>query len=108
MQLAITHYRTLAKGSGVSLLECRIETGRTHQIRRHLVAMGHPVAGDRRYGDFPFNRELKARFGLKRMFLHARRMEVEHPITGARMVFEAPLPPELTDALARMGIPAPG
>ena len=107
MQPAVTHYRVLAKGPGVSLLECHIETGRTHQIRRHLVAMGHPVAGDRRHGDFPYNRELKAKFGLKRMFLHARRMVVAHPITGETMTFEAPLPKELTDALGRMGIEVP-
>ncbi len=107
MQEAITHYRVLAKGPGVSLLECTIETGRTHQIRRHLVAMGHPVAGDKRYGDFPFNRELKAKFGLKRMFLHARRLAVAHPITGKPLALEAPLPAELVDALEKMGIALP-
>lgn len=107
MQPAVTHYRVLAQGPGVCLLECSIETGRTHQIRRHLVAMGHPVAGDRRYGDFPYNRELKARYGLKRMFLHARRMIVAHPMTGQKLVLEAPLPPELTSALERMGIALP-
>ena len=107
MQHAVTHWRVLAKGSGLTLLECRIETGRTHQIRRHLVALGHPVAGDRRYGDFPYNRELKAKFGLKRMFLHARRMVIEHPISGETLELEAPLPKELTDALKRMGIEAP-
>jgi 23S rRNA pseudouridine955/2504/2580 synthase len=104
MQPAVTHYRVLAAGPSLSLLECTIETGRTHQIRRHLAAAGHPVAGDRRYGDFPFNRELKARYGLKRMFLHARRIAIPHPLTGKRMVFESPLPEELTAPLARMGI----
>ncbi|HEY3452874.1 MAG TPA: RluA family pseudouridine synthase [Myxococcales bacterium] len=107
MQAAVTHWRVLAKGPGVTLLECHIETGRTHQIRRHLVAMGHPVAGDRRYGDFPYNRELKAKFGLKRMFLHARRMIIAHPISDETMTFDSPLPQELTDALKRMGIEPP-
>jgi 23S rRNA pseudouridine955/2504/2580 synthase len=107
LQPAVTHWRVLAAGPNVSLLECTIETGRTHQIRRHLVAVGHPVAGDRRHGDFPFNRELKAKFGLKRMFLHARSMEIEHPITGKKLYLQAKLPPELTDALKRMGIAEP-
>jgi CheY-like chemotaxis protein len=107
MQEAITHYRVIAKGELVDLLECTIETGRTHQIRRHLVAMAHPVAGDRRYGVFPFYRELKSRYGLKRMFLHAQRIEFEHPIHGNKMVIEAPLPPELLTALRRMGIEPP-
>jgi 23S rRNA pseudouridine955/2504/2580 synthase len=107
MQPAVTHYRVLAKGELVDLVECTIETGRTHQIRRHLAAMAHPVAGDRRYGDFPFNRVLRSRYGLKRMFLHARRLELEHPITGEWMVFEAPLAPELVTVLRKMGIRSP-
>jgi len=104
MQPAVTHYRVLATGAGVSLLECTIETGRTHQIRRHLAAIGHPVAGDARYGDFPFNREIAKSWGLKRQFLHARRLEIQHPISGQRMVFEAPLPDELVEVLRAAGI----
>ena len=104
MQVAITRYRVLAGAELASLLECKIETGRTHQIRRHLVAMGHPVAGDRRHGDFAFNRELKSRFGLRRMFLHARRLSLRHPITGERLTIEAPLPEELTRALTALGL----
>lgn len=107
MQPARTRFRVLAQAGSVSLLDCLIETGRTHQIRRHLAAVGHPVAGDRRHGDFPYNRELRARHGLKRMFLHARRLEVEHPILKERLVLEAPLPPDLADALRRMGIEPP-
>ncbi|MBQ4335015.1 MAG: RluA family pseudouridine synthase, partial [Myxococcaceae bacterium] len=104
MQVAITRYRVLAGVELASLLECKIETGRTHQIRRHLVAMGHPVAGDRRHGDFAFNRELKSRFGLRRMFLHARRLSLRHPITGERLTIEAPLPEELSRSLTALGI----
>ena len=104
MQTAITRYRVLAPGALASLLECRIETGRTHQIRRHLVAMGHPVAGDRRHGDFAFNRDLKGRFGLKRMFLHARKISLKHPLNGAPLTIEAPLPGELAQVLAAMGL----
>lgn len=104
MQEAITHYRVLATGAGVSLLECRIETGRTHQIRRHLAAIGHPIVGDARYGDFPFNREARRRWGLDRQFLHARRLALRHPIDGREMVFEAPLPDDLVRALNAAGI----
>ena len=90
------------------MLEVRIETGRTHQIRRHLEASGHPVAGDKRYGDFPYNRAVRQRWGLRRMFLHAWRLELPHPVTGARLKLEAPLPAELSDVLARANLPGPG
>jgi 23S rRNA pseudouridine955/2504/2580 synthase len=104
LQEAVTHYRTVASNGVVSLLECRIETGRTHQIRRHLGAAGHPIVGDRRYGDFPFNRQLKTQAGLKRMFLHAQTLELAHPLTGKPLSLAAPLPPELADALERLGL----
>jgi 23S rRNA pseudouridine955/2504/2580 synthase len=104
LQPAVTHYRVIAAGAGVSLLECTIETGRTHQIRRHLAAIGHPVVGDARYGDFPFNREARAAWGLKRQFLHARRLETEHPMTGRPLVVEAPLPLDLVAVLRAVGI----
>ncbi|MHB8419248.1 MAG: RluA family pseudouridine synthase [Myxococcales bacterium] len=107
LQNAVTHYRTLAASREVSLLECRIETGRTHQIRRHLAAAGHPVVGDRRYGDFPFNRRLKAESGLARMFLHACSLELAHPLTGRPLRLEAPLPTELREALNALGLPLP-
>ena len=106
MQTAVTRYKVLSAGDLVSLVECKIETGRTHQIRRHMAAMGHPVAGDRRYGDFPFNRDLKARFGLKRMFLHARKISLKHPLTGEFLTIEAPLPSELVSALEALKITA--
>jgi 23S rRNA pseudouridine955/2504/2580 synthase len=108
-QEALTRWQVVSANHDASLLRVAIETGRTHQIRRHLQAVGHPVAGDRRYGDFPFNREAKARWGLKRMFLHAFRLEVPHPVTGAPLRFEAPLPPELVEVLGRANLdPPPG
>jgi 23S rRNA pseudouridine955/2504/2580 synthase len=108
MQEAVTRYRVLAAMKEASLLELRLETGRTHQIRRHLQAVGHPVAGDRRYGDFAFNRLAKARWGLARMFLHAWKLELPHPAAGGPpLALEAPLPPELTAALGRMNLPVP-
>jgi len=107
MQPAVTHYTRLAHTPAVSLLACTIETGRTHQIRRHMAAIGHPVAGDAKHGDFAFNREARAKFGLKRMFLHALRIELAHPIHGGRIKVAAPLPPELRSALKRMNLQVP-
>ena len=77
-----------------SLLEVTIKTGRTHQIRVHLASEGHPIAGDDKYGDFDLNKAL-ARQGLKRMFLHAWRLQFDHPATGERVALQAPLPPDL-------------
>ncbi len=107
-QEALTRWKVLSSMKEASLLSVAIETGRTHQIRRHLEAAGHPVAGDRRYGDFPFNRAAKQRWGLARMFLHAWRLEVPHPITGAPLRLEADRPPALREVLSRMNLPAPG
>jgi 23S rRNA pseudouridine1911/1915/1917 synthase len=77
----------------VSLLVCRLETGRTHQIRVHLAAIGHPVVGDAAYGG--------ARSGplLTRSFLHAEHLAFDHPVTGRRHEFEEPLPAELSRVL---------
>ena len=79
---------------GFSLLEAELKTGRTHQIRVHLAHLGFPVAGDDKYGDFALNKTL-AREGLKRMFLHACEVVIEHPRTGIALTLEAPLPGEL-------------
>nr|WP_207190002.1 RluA family pseudouridine synthase [Ramlibacter ginsenosidimutans] len=79
---------------GFSLLEVTIKTGRTHQIRVHLASAGHPIAGDDKYGDFELNKAL-ARQGLRRMFLHAWRLQFDHPATGERIALQAPLPAEL-------------
>jgi len=104
MQEAVTHWRVIKQGSDAALVECSIETGRTHQIRRHLAAIGHPVAGDRRYGDFEYNRELRARWGLKRLFLHARSIEFPHPARGERMRVESELPQELRAVLMKASL----
>ncbi|HET7096832.1 MAG TPA: RluA family pseudouridine synthase [Casimicrobiaceae bacterium] len=86
----------------VSLLDAELDTGRTHQIRVHLTHLGFPLAGDDKYGDFAWNKEL-ARQGLKRMFLHAHRIAFAHPLTDAGVVIEAPLPDELSAFIARLG-----
>jgi 23S rRNA pseudouridine955/2504/2580 synthase len=77
-----------------SLLEAQLMTGRTHQIRVHLAHLGFPIAGDDKYGDFAVNK-IMSKQGLKRMFLHACRIVIEHPRSGEEIMFEAPLPAAL-------------
>lgn len=81
-------------GNSFSLLEVTIKTGRTHQIRVHLASAGYPIVGDDKYGDFELNRQL-LRLGLKRMFLHAWRLRLAHPVTGNAMELHSELPAEL-------------
>lgn len=83
----------------MSLLEVTIKTGRTHQIRVHLASQGHAIAGDDKYGDFDLNKRLPKQ-GLKRMFLHAWRLQFNHPATDERIELRAELPPELADFVA--------
>jgi len=96
-----TVFRLLARWERFSLLEAQLKTGRTHQIRVHLAHLGFPIAGDEKYGDFALNRELQ-REGLKRMFLHAWRMEFPHPTKEERLRLEAQLPAALGDFLAHL------
>lgn len=77
-----------------SLLAVTIKTGRTHQIRVHMAHAGHVIAGDDKYGDFDWNKQLQAA-GLKRMFLHAWRLQLRHPVSGETMQLQCELPPEL-------------
>ncbi|MCG5514178.1 RluA family pseudouridine synthase [Ectothiorhodospira shaposhnikovii] len=84
-----------------TLMDIRIGTGRTHQIRVHAAHEGHPVAGDRHYGDFEFNRRLKT-LGLRRQFLHARALHFTLPGSGRTYAVEAPLEPELAQVLKRL------
>jgi 23S rRNA pseudouridine1911/1915/1917 synthase len=91
---AITHFEVDQALEGYTLLRVRLETGRTHQIRAHLLAIGHPVAGDPEYGR-------KGLLGLERQFLHAERLAFAHPSTGAAIDIRSPLPADLTEALDR-------
>jgi 23S rRNA pseudouridine955/2504/2580 synthase len=86
----------------LALLEAELRTGRTHQIRVHLTHLGFPLAGDDKYGDFAWNREL-AKQGLKRMFLHAKEVAFTHPVSGERVRFEAALPRDLAKFLETLG-----
>jgi 23S rRNA pseudouridine1911/1915/1917 synthase len=99
---AHSEYRVLEAFPGFSLLEVKITTGRTHQIRVHLSAIGHPVAGDDVYGERNY-KEFVRKFGeLERYFLHAASLRFEHPATGEPMEFHSSLPPELQKLLNRI------
>ncbi|GAB4397704.1 MAG: RluA family pseudouridine synthase [Rhodoferax sp.] len=106
---ALTLVRVVSANAAFSLLQVRIKTGRTHQIRVHLAHAGHPIAGDDKYGDFALNRALAAlpQNPLRRMFLHAGRLAFDHPASGARIDLYAPLPPELARAAITPAIPEP-
>lgn len=86
--------RLKARWSNFSLVEVELRTGRTHQIRVHLSHLGYPICGDDKYGDFELNKTLE-RLGLRRMFLHAAGLGLTHPVTGAAVALDAPLPDEL-------------
>lgn len=99
---SLTHFRVLERRGGHSYCEARIETGRTHQIRAHARHIGHPVAGDDKYGDPDVNRRLRDQAGLRRLFLHAT--SLEFALDGGRKpyVLNAPLAAELADVLDRL------
>src|SRR5690606_9086161 len=100
---AVTRYRRLRVVAGHALLEVAPETGRTHQIRRHLAAIGEPVLGDARHGHAASNRHLFERAGLDRPFLHCAVLELVRPGGGAPLRLEAPLAPDLRAVLMRLG-----
>ena len=80
--------------SQLTLVQATLKTGRTHQIRVHLQSQQCPIAGDERYGDYQANKRLQ-KLGLKRMFLHAAELHLNHPLTGEKLILKAPLPQEL-------------
>jgi 23S rRNA pseudouridine955/2504/2580 synthase len=94
-QFALSRLRVLRKTSEFAELQVRIMTGRTHQIRVHCAALGLPLLGDEKYGDYELNKALKKR-QLKRLMLHATRLELPHPITGDTLLLEASPPVDYT------------
>ncbi|MDP2134438.1 MAG: RluA family pseudouridine synthase [Sulfuritalea sp.] len=86
--------RLVARWENFSLVEVELKTGRTHQIRVHLAHLGFPIAGDDKYGDFSLNKALQ-KTGLGRMFLHAAKLVLPHPLSGVTIELESPLPIEL-------------
>ena len=105
---ARTRYRLMRRSSvdRCSLVEAKPETGRLHQVRRHLRHLGHPLVGDVTYGSGAINRHYRATYSLHRLALHARSLSFDHPETGERLRVLAPVPPDLGDALARLFLPS--
>ena len=101
---AITHVQPLAyhPQEHVTLITARIETGRQHQIRRHLSRIAHQLIGDTTYGKGRINRHFRATYQLHRLFLHAWQMDITHPLTGERLHLQAPLPAELLRVLEQL------
>jgi len=107
---SISLVRVTQRFQRFTLLEVTIRTGRTHQIRVHLAHEGHPIVGDDQYGDFELNRQFARGEGLAgvrfaRMFLHARSLAFDHPVSGERIEVESPLPAECTRLLGVLSEP---
>ena len=101
---AVTHYRTLEALQSATYRECRLETGRTHQVRVHLASIGHPLVGDPAYGRTPPSiRPLLARIGFARQALHAARLGFIHPVGGQRLTFSTALPDDMRELIAELG-----
>ena len=101
---AVTHYRTIEAFASATYLECRLETGRTHQVRVHLASIGHPLLGDPVYGRSPAsNGPLLSRIGFARQALHAARLGFIHPISGQRLAFVSMLPVDMRELIVELG-----
>ncbi len=101
---AVTHYKTLEKLDNSALIECRLETGRTHQVRVHLASIGHPLIGDPVYGRTPAAiRPILKALSFNRQALHAGRLGFIHPVTGSRLSFSSELPDDLRELIDQLG-----
>ncbi|HEX2814297.1 MAG TPA: RluA family pseudouridine synthase [Sphingopyxis sp.] len=102
---AITHYRTIEPLKGATLVECRLETGRTHQVRVHMAHIGHPLVGDPVYGRVkkPLSELLKAR-NFARQALHAAHLGFIHPVTGNPIALDSELPPDMRELLDELRV----
>lgn len=96
-----SRFQPLRHFGSATLVDVELLTGRTHQARVHAAHIGHPIAGDDKYGEREFNREMRS-LGLRRLFLHAARLEFRHPLRPGKLIAEAPLPVELSAFLETM------
>jgi 23S rRNA pseudouridine1911/1915/1917 synthase len=102
---AVTHYRTLAPLHDAALVECRLETGRTHQVRVHLQSIGHPLVGDPVYGRTrSAHRTLLETLGFRRQALHAAGLGFTHPVTGEALAFSSPLPDDMQRLFSHLSL----
>jgi 23S rRNA pseudouridine955/2504/2580 synthase len=99
---ALTRFKVLERFSQTSLTRVNIETGRLHQIRLHFAALGYPVVLDDQHGDFNFNKQFSKKYGLKRQFLHASRLEIKHG--GKKRVWSAPTPTDLQKVIEALRV----
>ena len=93
---AVTHFKVMERFGEYTLVECQLETGRTHQIRVHMTSIGHPLVNDPKYGS------RKTPFGIKGQALHSRQLNLQHPVTGEQLTFEAPLPEDMEKILSAL------
>lgn len=102
---AVTHFTTLEALDNAALIECRLETGRTHQIRVHMTSIGHPLLGDPVYGRVgkSFHFPLES-IGFRRQALHAQRLGFIHPVTGEKYDYFSPIPPDMKELVARLRV----
>ncbi len=99
---AVTHYEVVQRFTAATLVALRLETGRTHQIRAHMRALGHPLWGDPRYGRVPINKRLYETYGVQRPLLHADQLFLTHPVSGIKMHWVAPYPRDMQRVLATL------
>jgi 23S rRNA pseudouridine1911/1915/1917 synthase len=99
---AVTHVRPIEDLGDYTLIECQLETGRTHQIRIHLAELGHPLCGEKVYNHPLFGKPRPDKSGAPRIALHATELGLKHPITGVPLHFSMPFPPDLAEFLARL------
>jgi 23S rRNA pseudouridine1911/1915/1917 synthase len=102
---AVTHYRLLRPLNEAALVECRLETGRTHQVRVHMTSLGHPLIGDLVYGRTrPAHRELLKQLGFARQALHAAELGFVHPVTKANLSFKSDAPSDMQELLRALSV----
>jgi len=102
---AVTHYRTLQKLRAAALVECRLETGRTHQVRVHMAHIGNPLIGDPVYGrERKGFKSILETLGFKRQALHAKRLGFIHPLTGEALSFDSKLPVDMQELLSELHV----
>ncbi len=102
---AVTHFRSVERLRGAALVECRLETGRTHQVRVHMAHIGHPLLGDPAYGRGKSGHaDLLKRLDFRRQALHATELAFDHPITGARIALHSPLPADMQELFSRLRV----
>ncbi|PHP18085.1 RluA family pseudouridine synthase [Sphingobium sp. IP1] len=102
---AVTHYRVMERLRGAAMVECRLETGRTHQVRVHMAHLGHPLIGDPVYGrERKGFKSILETLGFKRQALHAKRLGFIHPVTEEPLAFDSPLPADMQELLSELHV----